>query len=336
MLIGRLLVVLATTATMLVVAGCGSESGGGSEGSSAAGFPKTIEHKHGSTEIPAPPERVVSAGFTEQDILLALGVTPVGTREFTGGYDYRERPWAQEALGGEEIETVGAEELNFERVAERRPDLIVGLNSGMTEREYETLSRIAPTIAQSDEFIDFGVPWQEQTRAIGEALGRSEQARELVADVEEQFAAAREDNPELEGKTAVLGYGSRGGSFGAYASQDFRVRFFADLGLETPTRVDELAGEEFFVDFSEEQIGLLEADLLVMFAAEEEVMDNPLYRRLDAVREGRVIYLDLEDQLAGALGFGSPLSLPFAIDGFVPRIVDAVDGDRATEVEEPR
>lgn len=76
-----------------------------SESSDAeAAFPVTIEHMYGSIVIPEQPERVVAAGFTDQDFALALGVTPVGVGEFIGPFPEEERPWAQEALGGAEPE----------------------------------------------------------------------------------------------------------------------------------------------------------------------------------------------------------------------------------------
>jgi iron complex transport system substrate-binding protein len=43
-------------------------------------FPVTIEHKYGSTEITARPERIVTVGLTEQDALLALGIPWPGAR----------------------------------------------------------------------------------------------------------------------------------------------------------------------------------------------------------------------------------------------------------------
>ena len=321
----------------LTLAACGSdespETGGGS--AQDATFPVTIEHKFGTTEIESAPERVVTVGYTEQDIVLALGVKPVGTREFLGGYAYKERPWAQEALGGSDPAAVGAEEINFERVAAQRPDLIIGVNSGMSESDYETLSRIAPTVAQTDEFIDFGVPWQDQTMTIGRALGREEQAQRLVDDVEGRFAQAREQHPELVGSSLIMAYGTKG-DFGAHSSQDYRLGFFEDLGLRSPAQVDELAGKSFFVDFDEEHFRLMEQDVVVMFGKRDDVTADPVFRRLDAVREERVVYLDLEDQFAGALGFSSPLSLPYLIDEAVPKLASAVDGDPATKAPEPK
>lgn len=47
-------------------------------------FPVTIEHKFGSVTIAEEPQRVVSIGFTEQDPLLAVGVTPVAVRYWYG------------------------------------------------------------------------------------------------------------------------------------------------------------------------------------------------------------------------------------------------------------
>ena len=37
-----------------------------------AAFPRTVQHKFGTTTIPARPERVVTVGYTELDTVLAL------------------------------------------------------------------------------------------------------------------------------------------------------------------------------------------------------------------------------------------------------------------------
>jgi iron complex transport system substrate-binding protein len=331
----------ATCIAALALAACGGSdtepsTPGGTAEREANAFPVTIEHKFGTTEVEAAPERVVTVGWTEQDIALALGVPPVASREFLGGYDWRNRPWAKGMPGASDPELVGQEQVNVEKVAAMRPDVLIGVNSGMTEREYDKLSKIAPTVPQSDEYIDFGVPWQEQTLVTGQALGLEDKAEEVVDDVEAKFAEAREENPEFEGKTAALAYASANGGFGAYATGDYRVKFFEDLGFETPKSIDKLAGDSFYVDFSAERLRLIDQDVVVMFAKREDVIDHPIYRRLDAVREERVIYLDLEDQLAGALGYSSPLSLPFAIDEAVPRLAAASDGDTNTKIDQPR
>ena len=53
-----------------------------------------VAHQYGETTVPAPPERVVSVGVTEQDILLELGVVPVAVTEWYGEQPSATWPWA--------------------------------------------------------------------------------------------------------------------------------------------------------------------------------------------------------------------------------------------------
>jgi iron complex transport system substrate-binding protein len=333
----RLAALLALLMT-LSLAACGSDdesSSGGSGGSAeSSAFPVTVEHRFGKTTIESEPKRVVAVGYTDQDPILALGVVPVGVGDFLGGYDWRKRPWAQDALKGAEPKVVSGQEINFEAVAAQRPDVIVAINAGLKKDAYDRLSQIAPTVGQSGDYVDFGMPWDEQTLLVGQALGREDQAQKVVDDVKAQFAKAREDHPEFEGKTAILAYGGPDG-YGAYATQDTRSRFLSDLGLETPEEIDELAGESFFAEFSQEQFRLMDQDLLLMYGTEKEIQGNDVVSRLDAVQEDRAVYLDLTDQFSGALGFASVLSLPYLLENEIDSLSQAVDGDEETQVEQP-
>jgi iron complex transport system substrate-binding protein len=334
----RLISSLAVLAVACSLAGCGdNESSARSTDApgAASRFPVTVEHKFGATEITAEPERVVAVGYTDQDHLLAFGVVPVCVGDFLGGYDWRNRPWAQEALGGADPEVVSGQQINFEAVAAQRPDLIIAINAGLKDTDYERLSRIAPTVAQSGEYIEFGMPWEEQTLLVGRALGREERAREIVADLEAKFERVRSEHPEFAGETAILAYGGPDG-YGAYATGDTRSRFLTDLGFELPARVDELAGDNFFTEFSQEQFRVLDQELVVMYGPEDDIAANPVVRRLHAVRDDRIVYLDLTDQFAGALGFASALSLAYLLDTEVDTLAAAADGDPGTAVEQPR
>jgi len=294
--------------------------------SQAAAGTRTIEHKYGSTTIEGIPERIVSVGFTDQDAVLALGVVPVGIRDWYGEQPYAVWPWAQDELGDAKPEVLQGE-INFEQIAALQPDLIVGVSSGMTEEQYTTLSEIAPTLAQSGEYVDYGVPWQEQTRVIGQALGRQAEAEKLVADVEAQFAAARQQHPEWDGASAlVAAYFNN--EYGAYSAQDVRGRLLASLGFEVPAEINELAGESFYASISRERLDLLDTDALLWIVsteAERQAIENdPLYQQLDVAKQGRAIFLD--QQLSGAASFSSVLSLPYLLEELVPQLADATDG----------
>jgi ABC-type Fe3+-hydroxamate transport system substrate-binding protein len=59
-----------------------------------AGYPITVEHRNGTTRIPAPPQRVVTVGYSDQDPVLALGVRPVGVTDWYGDHPFATWPWA--------------------------------------------------------------------------------------------------------------------------------------------------------------------------------------------------------------------------------------------------
>lgn len=299
----------------------GASGSAGSSGSAAAtaGYPVTIDHVFGSTTVDAQPERVVTVGFNEQDFALALGVVPVGTREFIG-YDYAQRPWAQDALGGTAIPTVGGQELNLEQVAATDPDLILGTYAFLDQNTYDQLSAIAPTVG--DLAADGAVSWQQELAAAGTALDRSAEAAQLTSDVEQQFTDAAAAHPDFAGKTLALVF-LLDGAYYVLEPTDPRMRFFTDLGFQAPATTGQIAAEN---------TADLDADVIAIIGLDQaQFTADPLVQNLNAVKENRVVYFgQFTGDFAGALGFSSPLSLPYALQVAVPRLAAATDGDPAT------
>lgn len=303
----------------------------------ASAQPVTIEHKYGSATIPETPERVVTVGLVEQDALLALGVVPVGTTEWYGEQPGALWPWARaelDELGGELPTVVGASgATNFEAVLALEPDLILALYSGITQEEYAQLSAIAPTVAQPEGYVDYGVPWQELTRTVGQAVGRADAAEEVVTAVEAQFAEVQAAHPEFVGATAAVAAPFEG--IYVYGPEDARGRLLSDLGFALPEGLEAVTEGAFGGNLSTERLDLLDVDVLVWInvAEGEGPLDNPLYQSLRVSTEGREVLLDsFNDPLGAAITFVTPLSLPFLLEGLVPRLASAVDGDPATEV----
>jgi iron complex transport system substrate-binding protein len=288
-------------------------------------FPVTIEHQYGSTTIAEAPQRVLSLGYTEQDFLLALDVQPIAVRYWYGDETNAIFPWAQAKVAGENPSvlnmTFGA--LNYEAILALEPDLISAVTAGITQEEYELLSQIAPTITQAEGYINFGMPWQEVTTMIGEAVGKSDEARVVIEEVEIRFAEARTNPPNFAEKNIAVAY-YYDEKYGIYTDQDSRARFFTDLGFVIPDELVELAGESFYADISSERLDLLEQDVIAIVnlqfieGGRESLEAQPLFGSLQAVQEGRVVYLD--ETAENALGFSSPLSLPFALEAVLPQL----------------
>lgn len=301
------------------------------EAAAEPAYPVIIDHKFGSTTISEYPERIVLVGLTDQDALLALGIVPVATREWWG-----ERPgaifeWATDELGDTELPVVlPGTELKFEQIAELNPDVIVGLYAGITQEEYDTLSKIAPVVAQPAEYPDWGIPWQDSTRTIGLIVGKSAEAETLIADVEARFAAIREEHPEFADQIGVVA--SAGESdYWAYSSLDPRGQFLTSLGFQPAIELDEIIGAEFGAPIDLERYDLInDAGVLIWFTGDTENVDA-LYQQLDVHKEGRDILIGWEDPMAFAFSFNTVLSLPYVLDELVPQIVAASDGDPATK-----
>ncbi|MEM8922839.1 MAG: ABC transporter substrate-binding protein [Actinomycetota bacterium] len=314
----------------------GSASEMADEEGAGGAFPLTIDHKFGSTTLESVPERVVSVGYNEHDFLLALGVVPVGLRDWYGDQPNSVWPWGQDALGDASPGQVATEDgLDYEAIAAMEPDVIVGIWSGMTEEEYELLSEIAPVVAQSDDYVDYGTPWQEQTMILGQVTDKVAEAEAAVAAIDEQIAAAREANPQWAEQTAAVAFLFEGNP-GAYNSEDPRSRLLADLGFQIPGAFDEAAGDAFFFESSIETLPEdLDVDVIVWVAgAEEEYADLvtalPTRVGLKSYENGGEIFAST--LLTGAFSHSSPLSLSFAIEELVAELEIATDGDPSTVV----
>ena len=276
------------------------------------------------------------AGLREQDSLLALGIVPVGTTEWYGEHPGAIFPWAEEALGDAPVPEVLPfdDGIQFEKIAALRPDLILAIYSGLTQKDYDTLSKIAPTVAQPPGQVDWGSSWQDEILITGKAVGKPEEAERLRDEAEAQLAAAAEANPEFEGQTAAVATPYQG--IYVYGPQDARSRLLVDLGFTFPDELKNIGGQEFGGQLSSERVDLLDVGALVWFAdaaPEKKVRDNRVYSRLDVSTEGRDIFLPENGTLYEATSFISVLSIPLLVDELVPKLAAAADGDKATTTQ---
>ena len=97
--------------------------------------PVKIDHALGTTTIPEEPKRIVIVGYTDHEPLLAMGIKPVGAMDWFGQGTYGKWPWERDAWGGKPAAIVSSKsyEIDFEKVAAQRPDLILGVYAGAQE-----------------------------------------------------------------------------------------------------------------------------------------------------------------------------------------------------------
>src|SRR6202453_212951 len=118
------------TASLLVMAGCSSEKSPAA--ANGGGGPVTITHIFGETSIAEPPKRVVSAGFTGQDDLLALGIVPVAVTAWFGDQPFGVWPWAQPKLGKAKPVVLNLDNgIQINQISGLKPDLIAATDAGL-------------------------------------------------------------------------------------------------------------------------------------------------------------------------------------------------------------
>lgn len=303
---------LTATAGAALVAACSSTK----PGEVAKDGSVTVKHIFGETKIPAPPKRVVSAGFTEQDDLLAVGAVPIAVTDWFGGEPFAVWPWAQPKLGGAQPVVLNLNAgIQVDQIAALKPDLIVATNAGLDQDTYTKLSAVAPTIAQSgpDAFFE---PWKDQATAIGQAVFKADEMASLIAGVDEKFTTAGKNNPQFAGKKVLLLGGTFYQDSVRVTTPGWRTDFLTNMGFTLPETSGELVPRDKMAAV------LDSADVLIWKTESDDeqaaLLADPIVAKLRATIAKRNVFTGKD--LAGAIAFASPLSYPVVADQLPPML----------------
>ncbi|WP_341999779.1 iron-siderophore ABC transporter substrate-binding protein [Microbacterium sp. LWH7-1.2] len=335
----------AATATLAVaaiaLAGCASAAADNTDtaASSGAGFPVTIEHAFGETVIESKPERVATVAWSNQEVPLALGVVPVGMAEVAWGDDDGDGvlPWVEDKLEELDAETPvlfdETDGIDFEAVADTQPDVILAAYSGLTQEEYDTLSKIAPVVAYPE--VAWGTSYEDMIRLNSQALGLAEEGDALIEELHREVDAALADYPELADARVLFSYidPSDFSQVGFYTSLDTRPGFLEGLGFPVPAVVEEESdGVEFYTSVSAEEADrFADVDVFVTYGDATgsiipQLQADPLLSQIPAIAEGRIAILEEGTPLAASAN-PSPLSIGWGVDQYFALLDDALTAD---------
>lgn len=295
---------------------------------SDASFPVTVQHMYGETTIDTVPERVATWGFGTTDAALALGVVPIAmpTADYGGGDDLT-YPWVKDKideLGGEAPVLLdnATYELPVEQLLATDPDVLLAPHSGLTQAEYDAVTAAGiPVIAPPEEL--WSTPWRDVITTTGTVLGRVDQARDVVADLDKQVSDAGAEHPEFRGRTIV--YVSEAEDvYYLLLPSDPRVELLTNLGFTSAPSVTELATGEspFSTTVSAENLSKIDADVAFTQvdtdADLQEFLSSTTSRQIPAVAKGAVAGFVGEE--VGSAIPPTALSIPY----FLPTLVDGL------------
>ncbi|MEU8050181.1 ABC transporter substrate-binding protein [Micromonospora haikouensis] len=310
---------LAAVLTAAVALGVGLTACGESDpvAGTATGQTREITHAMGTTKVPAEPKRVVVLDTDKIDTALSLGVTPVGAA--TAG---EARSWptyfGEEKLAG--IKEVGVlTEPDLEAINALKPDLILG-SKFRQEKFYDELAAIAPTVFTEK----VGITWKENFLLDGQALGKEQQAKDLLAAYEKRakdFGAKLGDAADRT--VSIVRFIP--GAIRVYGPDSFSGIVVGDTGLGRPER-QQLAGKEDkrFDLVSAERVNEVDADVIFVTAYGEKaaaeqatVTGGTLWKGLSAVKAGRAHVVSDETWMTG-IGVGAANKIIDDLEKYVP------------------
>jgi iron complex transport system substrate-binding protein len=321
--------VLAAAVALTACAGTTADTAAEEPGDDAA-FPVTIEHAFGETTISQKPVRVATVSWSNQEVPLALGVVPVGMAAVSWGDDDGDGvlPWVEDRLAELGADTPvlfdETDGIDFEAVNDTRPDVILAGYSGLTQEEYDTLSKIAPVVAYPE--VAWGTSLEDMIRIDAKALGLDAEADAFIDELRGEIDAALETNAVIRDKKILFSFidPSDFSQIGFYTSLDTRPGFLAGLGLPEPSIVqEESAGSDaFYTSVSAEQAErFADVDIFVTYGDPEgdlveRMQADPLLSKIPAIAAGHVVILPDSTPLAAAAN-PSPLSIGYNIGDYL-------------------
>ncbi|GID26311.1 iron-siderophore ABC transporter substrate-binding protein [Paractinoplanes brasiliensis] len=326
---GRLLPV-ALLSAVVALTGCSTtgtedDNAAPATGSSAASaFPVTITTAFGDVTVSKQPERVVALGWSDADVALSLGVQPVGASDWLAFGGDGQGPWnAGKYTTPPAI--LGTLELDMEKVAALKPDLILDTRSSGDKARHDSLAKLGVPVVDVPKGGEmYLTTWEQQLDMIGKALGKQSEAAALKSELDAKFTAAAAANPGFKDKT-VAAVARTGEGWGAYVSGDGRVDFLTKLGFKNAPAIEALKKDSFYITLSNEQLDLADADVTVVFliqATLDQVKGDKLFQAVPSVKAGHVAYMDNQD-ISNAFSSSSVAGLSYAVDKVTPLLAAA-------------
>lgn len=259
-------------------------------GAAATASKITLAHEAGTTVLPKAASRAAILQWQFAEALLQLDVKPAviaDEKSANGPAFFPDH--LRDRFGG--YVSVGSRiSPNLEVLASTPVDVILA-DRNEHQKNYETLSKIAPTLLHDTNSYPKLFGSFEQ---IARAFGKEARAKEVRAAVEQEIAKAK---ARMQGRTAprVLAAVLTADRFFAYFSDALPAALLQDLGAAYAYRADPARPTEAI---GLEAIPALDPDVIVGFAFNNEPnvlalwKDNAIWKGLRAVKDHRVYTLN--------------------------------------------
>ncbi|MGH3384382.1 MAG: ABC transporter substrate-binding protein [Nocardioidaceae bacterium] len=311
---------IAVVAATFLLSACGTteepSTGSSSASGSTAEGPVSVTDARGEKlELDQPAEKVVGLEWSDLEMLVTLGVMPVGAADIKGYSS-----WVKAAPLDESVKDVGTrQEPSVDAIVALEPDLVIA-HADRDQKLIEQLEEYVPVLVmQATDASDNIGQMKHNVETIATTVGEEDKAADVLADFDAKVA---------EGKDALAEAGVAGEQFamadGWQDGSSIAIRMFGkgsllsdiavEMGLENgwTGKVDEWGLAQTDV----EGLGTL-GDVHFFYNANDSDVDvfgeglakNAIWTSKPFVKDGKLYEID-----EGTWTFGGPLSCEQFID----------------------
>ncbi|WP_411080072.1 ABC transporter substrate-binding protein [Streptomyces sp. cmx-18-6] len=284
-----------------LLAGCGADaSGEGADAAEPAAGSRTstevrpieaatriTDAKGVTVSLDKPPQKIVCLVALCDDILVELGLTPTATNSAVLAHP---RFLGEEKAAKVPVVPGGFLSPEVEAILSHRPDLVIGLE--------DTHGKLAPALKGATAFwpVQPG-SWQDSVgylRDLAALTGRTAQGEKAEKAFRTRLAEAEETRSD---KTALIIFGSDENFGVATPETDVAAGLFPKIS-RYPWKSRGVDGSYSLEEILARDVDVLFVETLSFGAPDGKLSDklakNPLWSRIPAVRNGKVIEVDSE------------------------------------------
>ncbi|PIC63646.1 ABC transporter [Sporosarcina sp. P13] len=289
-------------ACMLVISACGSKETDKQVDKSSSTNKEAVEsteikikHELDNKEVvlKRKPEKIVVLDFGVLDTLDSLGIEVAGVPQ-------NAVPEYLKKYAGSEYANVGSlVEPDFEAIHGMKPDLII-IGDRQAEM-YDEFKGIAPTIYMSIDFTNYMDSFTNNMETIAKIFNKEEQIEKELKEINEKVDSIKEKTKNLDAKTLIVMVNE--GKISAYGPDSRYGGFIHDVaGYKAvdkdieQARFGQSINFEYITEKNPDIIFVVDRSAVLNpnHVSAKQVLENELFKRTNAYKNDKVIYLDTE------------------------------------------
>jgi iron complex transport system substrate-binding protein len=283
----------------ITAAACGQSSGDSAGTGTTQGSPAPataaqnsgaiiVQDALGSVELAKKPERIIAMEFSFTDMLVTLGVQPIGVADDSSADLFMDSVKSQLKT----YTSVGSRyEPNIELISSLKPDLII-VDLNKHKAAFKQLKAIAPILVLDDFQADYSQMLKNYA-IVAKAVGKEAEGKKRLDEHQVKMEAAKK---KVSGaKLSVLPAVVNPKGFYGHSDHSYSGSLLAMLGFTDPVK-----NETAYPQLTLEQLVETNPQAMFLMPTEKETIvnqweSNPLWSKIDAVAKRKVFTVERRD-----------------------------------------